>query len=169
MIGIKIARVSICGKHSLWGGLTVEVNGSERGKYKSIIDKLSHENYGIITVAEYEKKFVKYALKKNIIVEDESYYLPEYFEKNFEKRFISNGPLNLGIIFEQHDARLVEKIVLKVSKYCKFLTLPNYPRCRRLAELVLNSNGLQINLENTLEKVIKKCDIILNMKNLEFI
>ena len=164
---IKVTRMYICDERWLLGNPIVEVDIYGKGGYKNIINQLSYNDYDIITLPEYNKKIVKYAQKKGITVEDEMEYIPIYFDKKFKKRFNDFGPLDLGIIFSQDDARLAEKIALNVSKYCRFLTLPNYPRCRRIADRVLKSNGLQINLENSLEKVREKCDIILDTKNLE--
>lgn len=167
MRNVKIMRLHICDERWLLGNPIVEVDIYGKGGYKNIINQLSYADYDIVTVSEYNKKIVKYASKKNITVEDELEYLPRFFEKKFEKRFKDFGPIDLGIVFEQNDARLAEKIVLSIAKFCRFLTLPDYPRCRRVAETVLKNNGLQINLENTLEKVEKKCDIILDVKTLE--
>lgn len=164
---IKISRMHICDERWIFGNPIVEVDIYGKGGYKNIINQLSDVGYDVITIPEYNRKIVSYANKRNIVVEDELEYLPLYFEKRFRKRFEDFGPGDIGVIFEPCDARLAEKIVINVSKYCRFLTLPDYPRCRRVAEYVLKSNGLQINLENTLEKVIKKCDIILNVRNLE--
>ena len=163
----KIARLHLCDERWLLGNPIVEVDIYGKGGYKNIINQLSYAEYDVITVPEYNKKIVNYANKKSMIVEDEMEYLPIYFEKKFKKRFEDFGPIDLGIVFEQDDAKLAEKIVLKIAKFCRFLTLPDYPRCRRIGESVLKNNGLQINLENTLEKVEKKCDIILDVKTLE--
>jgi len=164
---IKIARMHILDERWLIGNPIVEVDIHGKGGYKNIINKLSYLEYDIITLPEYNKKVVNYANKLGITVEDEEKYIPIFIERKFKKRFEDFGPLDLGLIFSQEDARLAEKIVLKIAKYCRFLTLPDYPRCRRVAENVFKNNGLKINLENTLEKVNKKCDIILNVKNLE--
>ena len=58
---------------------------------------------------------------------------------------------------------------MKVTKYCRFLTIPDYPRCKRIADNVLKSEGLKINLENGIDKIKKKCDIIIDIKTLELI
>jgi len=163
----KVTRMHVCNERWILGNPIVEVDIYGKGGYKNIINQLSYAEYDIITLPEYDKKIVNYANKRGITVEDELKYLPIYFEKKFKKRFNDFGPLNLGMIFSQEDARLAEKIVIAVSKYCRFLTLPDYPRTRRVADFVLKNNGLKINLENTIEKIIKKCDIILNVKNLE--
>jgi len=166
---IKIARMHICNEKWFLGNPIVESNIYGKGEYKKVINKIKSDDYNIITIPEYNRKIVKYANKKGITVEDELEYIPIYFFKKFKNRFENFGPLDLGLIFDQNDAKLAEKIVLPIAKYCRFLSLPDYPRCRRLAENILKNNGLQINLENTLEKIIKKCDIILNVKNLELI
>lgn len=157
----------ICDERWLLGNPIVEVDIYGKGGYKNIINQLSYARYDIITLPEYNKKIVKYANKKGITVEEEIEYIPKYLHKRFRKRFEDLGPLDLGLVFSQEDARLAEKIVLPIAKYCRFLSLPNYPRCRRIADTVLKNNGLQINLENSIEKISKKCDIILNVKNLE--
>ena len=164
---VKVTRMYVCDEKWLIGNPIVEVDIYGKGTYKNIINQLSYAKYDVITLSEYDRKIVKYANKLGITVEDEIMYIPIYIEEKFKKRFHDLGPLDLGMIFGQEDARLAEKIILKIAKYCRFLTIPDYPRCRRVAENVLKSNGLKINLENTLEKVNKKCDIILNVKNLE--
>ena len=164
---IKIARVRFSDEKRLFGNPIIDAGLFGKSGYKSVINRISELNYSIITVPEYNEKVVKYANKKDIVVEDESEFLPLFFEKKFKDEFERLGPLNLGMIFLQDDARLAEKIAVKVARFCRFLTLPNYPRCRRVAEFVFYNNGLQINLENTLEKITKKCDIILDVENLE--
>ncbi len=164
---IKIVRMNICNERWLLGNPIVEVDIYGKGGYRNIINQLNYAGYDIITLPEYNKKIVKYANKQGITVEEESEYIPTYIKKKFEKRFHDFGPLDLGLVFSHEDARLAEKIVLNIAKYCRFLSIPDYPRCRRVAETILKNNGLQINLENTLEKIFKKCDIILNVKNLE--
>jgi len=163
----KVARVHICDEKRLFGNPIIETFIYGKGGYKDVINRLSYEEYDIITIPEYDGKIVKYANKKGLIVEEEAEYIPIYIARKLQKRFTDFGPLDLGIVFSQKDAGLVEKIVLPVAKYCRFLSLPNYPRCRRMSDNVLKNNGLQINLENTLEKINKKCDIILNVENLE--
>ena len=163
----KVIRMHICNERWILGNPIVDVDIYGKGGYKNIINKLNYAEYNVITIPEYNKKIVKYANKKGITVEEESEYIPAFIKGKFEKRFYEFGPLDLGLVFEQEDARLAGKIVVQIAKYCRFLSLPDYPRCRRLAEIVLKNNGLQINLENTLEKIVKKCDIIFNVKNLE--
>lgn len=164
---LRVARMHICNEKWLLGNPIVEVDMYGKGGYKNIINKLSYAEYDIITLSEENKSIKKYATKKGILVEEDTKYLPIYFAKKFKKRFEDFGPIDLGLIFSQEDALLAQKIILPIYKYCRFLTLPNYPRCRRLADSILKNNGLQINLENTLEKIDKKCDIILNVKTLE--
>lgn len=166
---IKVSRMHICNERWILGNPIVEVDIYGKGGYKNIINQLSSVGYDIITLPEYNRKIVRYAEKKGITVEDEMEYLPKYFEKKFKKRFENYGPLNLGLVFASEDARLGEKIVKKISKYCRFLTIPDYPRCRRLADSILRDEGLKINLENSLDKFKKKCDIIVDVKTLELI
>lgn len=166
---LRVSRMHICDERWLLGNPIVEVDIYGKGGYKNIINRLSYAEYDVITLPWYDRKIVKYANKKGITVEDEIKYLPIYFEKKFRKRFEDFGPLDLGFIFSQDDARLAEKIILKISKYCRFLTIPDYPRCRRLAEHILNTEGLKINLENTIDKIHKKCDIIIDVNTLETI
>ncbi len=166
---IKIARLHMCNERWLFGNPIVEVDIYGKGGYKNIINQLSNANYDIITLPEYHKKIVKYAEKKGITVEAEDEYLPIYFEQKFKKRFEDFGPLDLAFVFQQDDARLAEKIILNITKYCRFLTIPDYPRSRRIADKVLKSEGLKINLENGIDKIKKKCDIIIDVKTLELI
>ena len=58
-----------------------------KGGYKNIINQLSSAGYDVITLPEYNKKIVKYAIKKGIMIEDELKYLPIYFENKFRKRW----------------------------------------------------------------------------------
>lgn len=164
---IKVARMHILDERWLLGNPIVEVDIHGKGGYKNIINKLSYSEYDIITIPEYNKKIVNYAAKKGITVEEDERYIPLYLLKKFKKRFEDLGPLNLGLIFSQEDARLAEKIIIQIAKYCRFLAIPDYPRCRRVADMVLRNNGLQINLENAIEKIRKKSDIVLDVKNLE--
>ena len=166
---IKVSRMHICDEKWILGNPIVEVDIYGKGGYKNIINQLSSAEYNIITLPWYNKKIVRYANKKGLVVEDEIEYLPVYFASKFKKRFEDFGPLDLGLVFSQDDARLAEKIILKITQYCRFLTVPDYPRCKRLAEHVFRTEGLKINLENTLDKIKKKCDIIIDMETLELI
>ena len=166
---IKVSRMHICDEKWILGNPIVEVDIYGKGGYKNIINQLSSADYNIITLPWYDKKIVRYANKKGITVEDEAEYLPFYFENKFKKRFEDFGPLDLGFVFSQDDARLTEKIIMRITKYCRFLTIPHYPRCRRLAEHIIRTEGLKINLENTIDKIKKKCDIIVDVKTLGLI
>ena len=163
----KVARMHVLEEKWILGNPIVFVDMYGKGSYKNIINMLSGARYDIITLPDYDRKIVKYANKKGIEVEDEIKFLPIYLEHRFKRRFEDFGPLNLGIVFSQEDARLGTKIALNVAKYCRFLTLPDYPRARRVGDRILNANGLQINLENSIEKIKEKCDIILDISNLE--
>lgn len=166
---IKVSRMHICDERWILGNPIVEVDIYGKGGYKNIINQLSSAGYNIITIPEYNRKIVKYANKKGITVEDEMDYLPIYFKNKFKKRFEIYGAINLGLFFLNEDARLAEKVIRNISKYCRFLSVPDYPRMRRVAESILRTEGLKINLENTIDKMKKKCDIIIDMKTLEMI
>lgn len=164
---LKIKRMKILDERWLLGNPIVEVDVFGKGGYKSIINRLSYSEYDIVLLKEYNKKIVKYCEKKNITVEDELEYLPSYFEDKFRKRFKDFGPLDLGMVFDLEDARLAEKIVMRIAPVCKFLSLPDYPRTRRVSDRVMRENGLKVNIENSLDKIEKKCDIILDVGTLE--
>lgn len=159
----------MCDEKWLLGNPIVEVDIYGKGGYKNIINQLSYSEYDVITIPEYNKKIVKYANRRGITVEDELEFLPSFFENKFKRRFYDFGPLDLGVIFSQEDARLAEKVIRKITKYTRFLTVPDYPRCNRLADSILKSEGLRINIENSIDKIKKKCDIILDLKTLELI
>lgn len=97
------------------------------------------------------------------VVEDEYIYLPTFFEEKMERIFTKKGPINLGVIFNSADFKLGEKILMKVCKYARFLTILKYRNSRRIQEKILSFNGLTINVENTIEKIQKKCDIIIDI------
>ena len=80
-----------------------------------------------------------------------------------ERIFVEKGPINLGVAFESSDYRLGEKIVLNVCRYARFLTILNCRNSSRLQEKILDFNGLTINIENSIEKIEKKCDIIIDI------
>jgi len=164
---LKVARMHILEEKWILGNPIVFVDIYGKGGYKNIINKLSFAEYDVITLPDYDRKIIKYANQKGIQVEDEIKFLPVYIERKLKKRFEDFGPIDLGIVFSQEDAKLGTKIALNVAKYCRFMTIPNYPRCRRVSERILNTNGLQINLENSIEKIKEKCDIILDISNLE--
>ena len=98
---IKVSRMHICDEKWILGNPIVEVDIYGKGGYKNIINQLSSAGYDIITLPEYNKKIVKYAIKKGIMIEDELKYLPIYFENKFRKRFENFGPLDLGFIHER--------------------------------------------------------------------
>ena len=139
----------------------------EKASYKKLLRKLKQEEYDIVTLREYNKKIMEYCKEIGVVPENEESFLVEYFTKSLRELFEKKGPLNLGIWFEIQDAKIAEKIIGEICIYCKTLMVPNYPRCRRLSEKIMRQNGLKINLENTLAKFEKKCDSIINIKNLK--
>ncbi|MBQ7667941.1 MAG: hypothetical protein IJS47_01265 [Clostridia bacterium] len=77
--------------------------------------------------------------------------------------FNKKGPLNVGVIFFNKDYRLGEKIILKLCKFSKFLTMLNYRNSSKLVEKVLDNDGLIINVENDEQYIKKNCDIIIDL------
>ncbi len=84
---IKIARVRFSDEKRLFGNPIIDAGLLGKSGYKSAINRISELNYSIITVPEYNEKVVKYANKRNIVVEDESEFLPLFFEKKFKDEF----------------------------------------------------------------------------------
>lgn len=167
MVPIKAIRVILCEEKTFFGNPIISTFYNEKGVYKKILKKLKQEEYDVITLKEYSKKVISYCDKIGIIVEDEETFLFDYFTKRIMEMFKKSGPLNIGVWFEAKDAKVVEKIICQICVYCKKLTVPNYPRCRRFSEKILWQNGLKINLENTLAKFDKKCDSIINVSELK--
>lgn len=156
-----------CKKKTLFGNPIIQTAEIEKDSYKKVLKKLKQQEYDIITLKEYNKKIVEYCNKLGLVAEDEEEFLLEYFSKAIKMYFQKNGPLNLGVLFELKDAVVVEKFLERNCIYCKNICVPNYPRCRRLADKIMRLNGLKINLENSLAKFQKKCDSIINVNNLK--
>ena len=149
------------------GNPVVKTINHEKSSYKKLLRKLKQEEYDIVTLKEYNKKIVEFCNELGIVPEEDETFLLEYFTKSSKRLFEKIGPLNLGVWFEIADAKIAEKLISEICIYCRKLTVPNYPRCRRLADKIMRLNGLKINLENTLAKFEKKCDSIINVNNLK--
>ena len=52
---------------------------------------------------------------------------------------------------------------MKVCNYAKFITILDYRNSGRIQDKILDFNGLTINIENSIEKIKKKCDIIIDI------
>lgn len=141
----------------------IRINEFGEGNYKKIIKQALNDDVKLFTLKNYDKKIVEYCTLFGKVVEDEFIYLPTFFERKLERLFDKNGPLNLGLIFNSSDTRLGEKILIKVCKYCRFLSIMDYRNSLRMQEKVLDLNGLTINIENAIEKIEKKCDIIIDI------
>ncbi len=80
-----------------------------------------------------------------------------------ETIFNKNGPINVGIVFLNKDYKLGEKIILKLCKFSKFLTILKYRNSDRIVEKVLDTNGLVIDVESDIEKIKQRCEIVIDL------
>ena len=113
----------------------IKINEFGEGNYKKIIKQALNDDVKLFTLKNYDKKIVEYCDLFGKVVEDEFIYL----------------------------TRLGEKILLKVCKYCRFLSVLDYRNSAKMQEKILDLNGLTINIENAIEKIEKKCDIIIDI------
>jgi hypothetical protein len=141
----------------------IEISRGEKGKYKSIIRKLAKRGITTVTLKEYNKKIVDFCNKKNIIVEDEAYYIPMILEEKIKEIFSKEGALNIGVLYEKDDIKIAEKTIIRICRYARFLSIPKLSRSNNVAEKIFNLNGLRVNIENSIEKILKKCDIIIDV------
>ena len=162
MSKITIYRIEKIGITPILKKPLVRINDIGEGNYKKIINKVIPKDT-IFTLKEYDKKIVEFSNKKGIVVEDENIFIPTFFEQKMETLFNKKGPLNVGIIFLQKDYKLGEKIILKLCKFSKFLTMLKYRNSSKLVEKVLDNEGLIINVENNEQRIRKGCDILLDL------
>jgi len=160
---INIYRIDVIGETKILKNPIIRINDFGEGSYKKIIKKALDDNIKLFTLKEYNKKIIEFCKLFGKDVEDEYIYLPTFFKEKMEILFDKIGPLNLGVIFSASDFRLGEKILLNVCRYSKFLTIANYRNSSRIQEKILDLNGLTINIENSIEKIKKKCDIIIDI------
>jgi len=160
---ISIYRIDVVGESKVLKNPIIKINEFGEGIYKKIIKQALACDAELFTLKEYDKKIVEFCELNGKIVEDEYIYLPTFFEEKMERIFYKKGPLSLGVVFNNCDYRLGEKILLKICKYSRFLTILNYRNCNKIQEKVLDLNGLTINIENSIEKIKKKCDIIIDI------
>ena len=159
----NFVRVNKIGETSVFKLPIIYANEYGKGVYKKIIKKIIDDGIEIITLQEYDKQIVEYCSRCGMIVEDEATYIPMFFCDKIKNEFCDNGPLNVGIISNKNDRAIVEKIALKICKYTKFMTILNLVGRDRIANKVLRENGLVLNIENSIEKIRKKCDIIIDI------
>lgn len=145
--------------------ISIENIGS--GSYKKIIKQALKIDMNKFTLKEYDKKIVSFCNKLGIIVEDDYQYLPTYFKQKIEAIFNTDGPLNLGVIFENTDRKLANKILKEICVYARFITIPNCINSEEISKNIFELNGIIINIEKDIEKICKKCDIIIDIKNCE--
>ena len=81
--------------------------------------------------------------------------------------FEEYGPLNLGVIFENKDRKLANKILKEVCVYTRFITILDCINSEEISENIFKFNGIIINIEKDVEKICKKCDIIIDVKKCE--
>jgi hypothetical protein len=160
---INIYRIDVVGFSNILNNPIIKINEFGTGNYKKIIKQALKNDVKLFTLKEYNKKIVDYCSLFDKTVEDEFIYLPTFFKEKMEIIFVEKGPVNIGVVFDNSDFRLGEKIVLNVCKYARFLSVINYRNSDRLQEKILDFNGLTINIENSIEKIEKKCDIIIDI------
>ena len=128
-----------------------------------------HVGIDKFTLKEYDKKIVSFCDKLGIIVEDDNKYLPIYFKEKIEEQFNKSGPLNIGVLFENKDRKVANKILKEVCVYARFITIKACINSEEIAKNIFDLNGIIINIEKDIEKICKKCDIIIDIKNCEII
>ena len=137
------------------------------GNYRKIIKQAINKGINKFTLKEYDKKIVSFCDEFGIIVEDDYKYLPIFFKDKVEKMFEEYGPLNLGVIFENKDRKLANKILKEVCVYTRFITILDCINSEEISENIFKFNGIIINIEKDVEKICKKCDIIIDVKKCE--
>jgi hypothetical protein len=95
--------------------------------------------------------------------------LPGFFRGKIEKQFDEKGPLNIGVIFYNKDRKLANKILKEVCVYARFITIPNCINSEEISKNIFKYNGIIINIEKDIEKICKKCDIIIDIEKCEII
>lgn len=165
---MNIARVKLLGYTNIFNNPIIYVDSIGEGNYKKILSQSISSGITLFTLKEYNKKIVNFCDKRGIIVEDDFEYLPEYFKDEIKKEFETNGPLNLGIIFENEDRKLANKILKEVCSYARFITIPNRINSLEISKKIFDLNGIIINIEKDIEKICKKCDIIIDTQKCNF-
>lgn len=139
------------------------------GNYKKIIKQALLVGVDKFTLKEYDKKIVSYCDKLGIIVEDDYKYLPEFFKGVIEKQFDERGPLNLGVIFENKDRKIAKKILKEICVYSRFITISDCANSKEISEKIFEHNGIIINIEKYVDKIYKKCDIIIDINKCQMV
>ena len=86
-----------------------------------------------------------------------------------EEKFSEKGPLNLGLIFDNRDRKLVKKILKEICVYARFITISDCINKEEIIKNIFDLNGIVINIEKDIEKICKKCDIIIDIEKCEII
>lgn len=145
--------------------ISIESIGS--GNYKKIIKQALQMGINKFTLKEYDKKIVSFCNKLGIIVEDDYKYLPEFLKEKIEKQFNEKGPLNLGMIFENKDRKIAKKILKEICVYARFITISECVNSNEILQNIFDYNGIIINIEKNIDKIYKKCDIIIDIEKCE--
>jgi len=164
---ISLARINIINYTKILNNPIISIENIGSGNYKKIIKQALHSGINKFTLKEYDKKIVSFCSKLDIIIEEDDKYLPIYFKEKIEEKFNEYGPLNLGVIFENKDRKLVNKILKEICGYARFITISNCINSERIAKNIFDLNGIIINIEKDIEKICKKCDIIIDIKKCE--
>ena len=164
MTNIQLARINIINHTKLFNNPIISIEEVGAGYYKKIIKQALELEIEKFTLKEYNKKIVDFCTKKGIIVEDDYKYLPVFWKEKIKKEFDKNGPLNLGIIFENKDRKVVYQILKKICVFARFITIPNCINSEEISKNIFEFNGIIINVEKDIDKICKKCDIIIDVK-----
>lgn len=147
--------------------ISIENIGS--GMYKKIIKQAIYNGINKFTLKEYDKKIVSFCTKLGIIVEDDNKYLPIFFKEKIEEQFNIKGSLNLGVLIENKDRKIANKILKEICVYARFITISNCINSEEISKNIFDLNGIIINIEKDIEKICKKCDIIIDIEKCEII
>lgn len=161
---INLARINIINYTKITNNPIISIENVGSGSYKKIIKQALSLGISKFTLKEYDKKIVSFCDKLGIIVEDDYKYLPQFFYEQLEEKFREKGPLNLGVLFDNKDRKLANKILKEVCVYARFITIPNCINAEEIAKNIFIFNGIIINIEKDIEKICKKCDIIIDIK-----
>jgi len=164
---ISIARINIINYTKILNNPIISIENVGTGIYKKIIKQAIDFGINKFTLKEYDKKIVSFCSKLGIIVEDDDKYLPVYFNKKIKEQFDTYGPLNIGVIYENKDRQLANKILKEICIYSRFITIPSCINSEEISKNIFELNGIIINIEKDIEKICKKCDIIIDIKNCE--
>ena len=100
------------------------------------------------------------------INESMKHYLDEL---NIPQHNRINKILNQLSFIENKDRKIANKILKEICIYARFITITNCINSEEIAKNIFDLNGIIINIEKDIEKICKKCDIIIDMKNAKIV